>query len=242
MDHFYSHLTPKTAVRVHFGQFLQDIHRNSCRATPTLLAGQYENKRVLCLDEFQVRNIADAMTLKKVLLECKAQNTFIVTTSNTPPDQLYLNGIQRENFLPCIEYIKRHFQVVCLNAEVDLRLKNVEKAKENFARHALIGENSLDFLSFFQKPLWTMEYLKLVTSAEQKHTIHIANFIPFAHIHDKNIVERFITFIDCAYDAKHKVKIDSIYSFEECFPLPDKTSEISQEQKRCISRCIEMMQ
>ena len=74
--------------------------------------GQYASAlarkmRVLCLDEFQIVDVADAMIIKRLLENLWAEGVLVVTTSNRHPDELYKNGLNRAQFLPCIAEIKR---------------------------------------------------------------------------------------------------------------------------------------
>jgi len=78
--------------------------------------------RVLCLDEFLVNDIADAMILGELLNALFERGVVIVSTSNMPPDDLYRNGIQRARFLPAIAAIKAHCEVLSLNEQRDYRL------------------------------------------------------------------------------------------------------------------------
>ena len=82
------------------------------------LAGQ---ARVLCLDEFFVEDIGDAMILAKLLEALSEHGVTLVLTSNAAPDHLYKDGLQRQRFLPAIALLKRNTQVLALDGEVDYR-------------------------------------------------------------------------------------------------------------------------
>ncbi|KAK0562172.1 ATPase [Tilletia horrida] len=82
------------------------------------LAREYE---VLCFDEFQVTDIADAMIMRKLLKTMMHYGVVFVMTSNRHPDDLYKNGIQRSSFIPCIELLKTQLRVTDLNSGTDYR-------------------------------------------------------------------------------------------------------------------------
>jgi len=85
--------------------------------------------RVICLDEFIVTDIGDAMILSQLLKALFRQGVTLVTSSNTPPDQLYKDGIQRTSFLPAIELLKQHTQVMELSDGPDYRLRYLRQAQ-----------------------------------------------------------------------------------------------------------------
>ena len=84
--------------------------------------------KVLCLDEFFVSDIADAMLLAGLLERLFSLGVTLVTTSNIEPDGLYRDGLQRSKFLPAIEQIKQHTRVLELRGSTDFRLRILEQS------------------------------------------------------------------------------------------------------------------
>jgi len=136
MNLFYEELAIKEKYRVHFHHFMLDIHgkldslsRQGKKQTDPLqhiareLAAQY---RLLCIDEFIVTNITDAMILSELLQALLKLRVCLVATSNRVPDDLYLNGLQRERFLPAIDLIKQNTEVFHLDGGVDHRTALLE--------------------------------------------------------------------------------------------------------------------
>ncbi|RLV82647.1 Protein AFG1 [Meyerozyma sp. JA9] len=134
MDLFYSTIPPHLAKkRFHFHQFMQHLHKRSHElktkyhadldVIPILASEIAREATVLCFDEFQVTDVADAMLLRRLLsmLISPQYGVVLFATSNRAPDDLYLNGIQRVSFIPCIQQIKRQTVVIYLNSPTDYR-------------------------------------------------------------------------------------------------------------------------
>ncbi|AHE66095.1 putative ATPase [Legionella oakridgensis ATCC 33761 = DSM 21215] len=128
MDLFYQGVGIQQKSRFHFHHFMQQVdaqlrrlqgHKDPLRNIAANLA---KSTRLLCLDEFFVHDIADAMILAELLQALFNHGVILVATSNTEPDNLYLNGLQRARFLPAIELIKSHCQVLALMENRDYRL------------------------------------------------------------------------------------------------------------------------
>ncbi|KAG5926445.1 hypothetical protein E4U42_003291 [Claviceps africana] len=133
MDLFYDTLprSVQSKTRIHFHNFMQDVHKRLHKlkmehgtdvdAVPFVAADIAEHGNVLCFDEFQCTDVADAMILRR-LLEClMSHGVVLVTTSNRQPDDLYKNGIQRESFLPTIQLLKSRLHVINLDSPTDYR-------------------------------------------------------------------------------------------------------------------------
>ena len=136
MDLFFANLQVKAKRRVHFHAFMQDIHRRRQElrdgdVVARIAAELAQEARVLCLDEMQVSDIADAMILGRLFQALLANGTVIVTTSNLPPGELYKDGLNRDLFLPAIKLMESNFDVVALASPTDYRLGRV-KARESF--------------------------------------------------------------------------------------------------------------
>ena len=134
MDWFFETLPIPDKRRLHFHHFMLQVHDAMAALTsqpdPLEVVGAQwrEGVRVLCLDEFVVTDIADAMILHRLLGALLRRGLTLVTTSNTRPDQLYRNGLQRQRFLPAIELLKAHTQVFELDGGVDYRLRDLTEA------------------------------------------------------------------------------------------------------------------
>ena len=133
MDHFYEALPFAEKKRVHFHRFMQGIHAElktlpkSPDPLPIIAKRLADKIRLLCLDEFHVQDIGDAMLLAGFLKTLFENGATLVTTSNIPVDQLYKNGLQRERFLPAIELIKQHTDELHLDGDTDYRSQLLEK-------------------------------------------------------------------------------------------------------------------
>ncbi|MCA1769834.1 MAG: cell division protein ZapE [Halomonas sp.] len=135
MDAFYESLPFSDKMRTHFHRFMQRVHNELThykgeKNPLTLIAAKFAGEaRVICFDEFFVKDITDAMILANLLEALFEHGVVLVATSNIVPDELYQNGLQRARFLPAIELLKRHCEVVNVDAGIDYRLRALERAE-----------------------------------------------------------------------------------------------------------------
>ena len=135
MDLFYEALPFSRKRRTHFHRFMLDVHeRRRCypnvRDPLAKVAEEIaEQTRVLCFDEFFVSDIADAMILGRLIEALFQRGVTLITTSNIAPDGLYRDGLQRQNFLPAIEVLKRHVRVINVDHGIDYRLRQLTDAQ-----------------------------------------------------------------------------------------------------------------
>lgn len=133
MDLFYDNIdVPK--IREHYYHFMQDVHKKmrqfQGQEDPLkMVAKEYAKEcKLLCVDEFHVIDITDAMILYRLLDALLQEGIFFVTTSNRLPDDLYKNGLQREQFLPAIKIIKERLRNIPLDSDQDYRMRHLETA------------------------------------------------------------------------------------------------------------------
>lgn len=134
MDIFFESLPFPEKIRLHFHRFMRRVHqelrllkdqKDPLDAVANKLAAE---TRVLCFDEFFVSDIADAMILGNLMQKLFERGVTLVATSNIIPDRLYENGLQRERFLPAIDILKAHVEVLNVDGGTDYRLRTLEKA------------------------------------------------------------------------------------------------------------------
>jgi cell division protein ZapE len=134
MDWFFESLRFSRRERSHFYRFMRRVHAE-LRALPgrteplgTVAQRLARSARIICLDEFFVADIADAMLLAGLFENLFRRGVTLVATSNTAPQDLYKDGLQRERFLPAIDLLCRHLDVVHLGGGIDYRLRRLEQA------------------------------------------------------------------------------------------------------------------
>ncbi|WP_448582337.1 cell division protein ZapE [Thermaurantiacus sp.] len=133
MDLFFRHAEGVTKRRVHFHAFMLEVHARIARQRtadpgdpiPPVAAGLAADSRLLCLDEMQVTNVADAMILSRLFDGLFGAGMTIVTTSNRAPAELYKDGLNRELFLPFIALLETRLDVLRLDGPVDYRLERM---------------------------------------------------------------------------------------------------------------------
>ncbi|AVQ91879.1 AFG1 family ATPase [Citrobacter freundii] len=134
MDLFYHSLPGERKQRLHFHRFMLRVHEELTalqgQSDPLeIIADRFKAETdVLCFDEFFVSDITDAMLLGGLMKALFARGITLVATSNIPPDELYRNGLQRARFLPAIDAIKQHCDIMNVDAGVDYRLRTLTQA------------------------------------------------------------------------------------------------------------------
>ena len=142
MDSFYLCLPLVRKRRVHFHHFMRDVHReleelkgreDPLSALAERIAKRY---RLICFDEMHINDIADAMIVGRLLSRTLDLGVVVCMTSNYHPDELYKDGLKRENFLPAIALLKERLDVLHVEGGTDYRQRMLEGVK---TYHAPLG-------------------------------------------------------------------------------------------------------
>jgi cell division protein ZapE len=142
MDMFFAYVPAQRKRRVHFHDFMAEVHarvhawRQSAKAGDVkgtdpiepVAKAMAQEAWVLCFDEFAVNDIADAMILGRLFNALWAEGVVLITTSNVDPDLLYKDGLNRALFLPFIQELKGRVEVLRLDARTDYRLEKLAGA------------------------------------------------------------------------------------------------------------------
>ena len=184
MDLAFEQIEVQPKRRAHFHEFMLETHQRLREARQgeegdpiEPLAEQIaDGAKLLCFDEMQVTNPADAMILSRLFGKLLEAGVKVVTTSNRPPRDLYVGGLNRELFLPFIDLIERQMLVVEVNGAIDYRLDRLEGVE---VWHVPNGPEATAALSraFFQLTDYPIEDRAKVPSAEldvgSGRTLHV---------------------------------------------------------------------
>ncbi|HIJ21835.1 MAG: cell division protein ZapE [Gammaproteobacteria bacterium] len=130
MEQFFKQVLIKRKIRFHFHEFMEWVHgdmsHHQQQVDPLKRVAQdlAEKYQLICIDEFHITEIADAMLLSGILEELFNQKVMLVATANHAPDRLYEKGFHRELFLPAIELLKQNMIIAEVKSSVDYRMKN----------------------------------------------------------------------------------------------------------------------
>lgn len=133
MDLFHDCLRRTDKRRLHFHQFMAEVHERIAKARsmakgdpiPLVASAIADETSVLCFDELHVTDIADAMILGRLFDGLFARQVVVVATSNAHPSELYRNGLNRQLFLPFVDLIEDHMNVLELEAAKDFRMEKL---------------------------------------------------------------------------------------------------------------------
>ena len=177
MDSFYLCLPLVRKRRVHFHHFMRDVHREledlKGREDPLIALAERIAKRyrLICFDEMHINDIADAMIVGRLLSRTIDLGVVYCMTSNYHPDQLYKDGLKRENFLPAIALLKERLDVLQVDGGIDYRQRTLEGVK---TYHAPLGAETDRAL--------TETFGRIAEVEEEFHELDVeGRVIPYRH-------------------------------------------------------------
>jgi cell division protein ZapE len=268
MDAFYLRVPLVRKRRVHFHHFMREIHRELDAVKGTedpvaeVAARTARRHRLICFDEFHVSDIADAMILGRFLEQAMDRGVEFVMTSNYPPEGLYPNGLQRERFLPAIEFIKSRLDVVGVDNGTDYRRLKMERVEVYYIngnleplfnelkdveeeRHPLDVEGrQIPYRKRAGGVVWfefdvlcggARSYADYVDLTKRFHTV-ILSGVPRLSAKQSDAARRLTWLIDVLYDERVKLIVSAAAAPEELFT----EGESAAEFQRTVSRLHEM--
>jgi cell division protein ZapE len=149
MDSFFSVVPLVRKTRLHFHEFMRDVHRqldaskgvaNPLDEVARRIARKY---RLICFDEFHVSDIADAMILYNLLTSLLKHGVSFIMTSNYDPDTLYPDGLHRDRMLPTIALLKQKLDVINVDAGVDYRSRALEQVDSYYTPLGAAADKAL---------------------------------------------------------------------------------------------------
>ena len=145
----------KHSKKFHFNHFMINLHafinnhNNKKNALEIFIRNLSKNYKILFIDEMHIFNIVDALLIKKIFLLFKKYKIFILISSNFEPNELYKDGLQRNDFIPFIEFIEKNFKILNLKDIRDYRRQMLNQSKTYFTP---INKNSnYEFKKLFKK-------------------------------------------------------------------------------------------
>jgi cell division protein ZapE len=168
MDCFYSAVPIVRKTRLHFHEFMREVHRElrvlqgTVNPLDVLGANIAKRYKLICFDEFHVADITDAMILHRLLDALFKHGVGFVTTSNFKPDDLYPGGLHRDRILPAIDLLNQQLEVINVDHGVDYRRRTLESAD---LYHAPLGEAA--------EAAMTLTFERLAEASDQDPVLHI---------------------------------------------------------------------
>ena len=271
MDLFFASITSLPKQRIHFHAFMQDIHakRATLKSDDVIadIADDFASRtKLLCLDEMQINDIADAMIIGRLFEALDARGVCIVTTSNLPPDGLYKEGLNRQLFIPFIAWMNEHLEVIHMGDGVDYRLGRMSSRQtylvgNNISEMNAIWDELTDHSAGESKAIEVLGRTLVVPKSARgcarftfaelcEHPLGAPDYlalarnfrtifiddIPIIKASNRNEAKRFILMIDTFYDSKTKLVISAAAPPEKLYPAGQHAKEFG----RTVSRLKEM--
>jgi len=229
MDLFYEH-APVPAKRVHFHAFMQDIQARLHKARKDgvedaiapVISELASSVRLLCFDEMQITDIADAMIVGRLFEGLFAKGVTVVTTSNRIPDDLYKDGLNRQLFLPFIGLIKEQLEVYEIASPTDYRQGRLAGAPVYFSpagrRDVALPQfqNGIARAGFWDicgQLYGPADFLAIADAVK----VLILEDVPNLSRHNFNEAKRFVTLIDALYEARRRLIVTAAAEPEKLY-------------------------
>ena len=237
MDAFYAGLPYRRKRRIHFHNFMAEVHHEmkalAGEADPLIALADNiaKSTRVLCLDEFHVDDIADAMILGRLIAALFERGVVLMTTSNFPPDGLYAHGLQRQNFLPAIDLLKRELKVLHIESGSDYRLRAMTReplflaAKHAQGNDNRAAANEARMAALFDK-------IAGETRRDEKHVSVLGRLIPVKRIAHNVVWFDFMDLCGGAHSQPDYLEIAHRFPTVFLSHIPQLTTDLADVARR----------
>ncbi len=235
MEFFYDACPIAQKRRIHFHNFMLEVHefvhdwRKKHNSDP--LAAYAKHLRsttwLLCFDEFNVTDIADAMILTRLFNHLFAQGLIFVATSNYHPDELYEGGLQRVLFLPFIQHLKQSAQILELVAKEDYRLAHFKTFSQTF--YIGLGDEADKFLH--------QSFASLTNDADSEEVVvHVqGREVIFKTAHGDILYTSFKELCDRTLGAADYIEIAQIFTTILIADIPQLSIECRDQARRFVT-------
>ncbi len=145
----------KVGKKIHFNHLMSRIHdtinsnENKSKKIELFIKEYCKNIKILFIDELHIFNIVDALLIKKIFHTLEENNIFVMTSSNFQPHDLYVNGLQRADFLPFISHLEENYDVINVASETDYRRITLNQSKTYFT--PINQDTEEEFKSLFSR-------------------------------------------------------------------------------------------
>ena len=219
IQNFFDYLPLENKLFIHFHHFMNQVHEELAaikhRKNPlNQLAKSWATKTtVICIDEFIVTNIVDAMLLYRFLDALLANGVFLIMTSNRHPQQLYENGLQRELFIPAIDLIVQKLQISHLDRQLHYR-KNKQRLSDVYFSPEI---SHAEFKTYFNchATCSAETNVQLSINARDFHAILLADNIVWFEFSELCEAPRAVADFECLSRQFNIVMISSVPIMDE---------------------------
>jgi cell division protein ZapE len=150
MDCFFNAVPLKRKTRLHFHEFMREVHREladlqgTANPLDVLAKRMAERYKLICFDEFHISDVTDAMILHRLLTALFENGVGFVTTSNFKPNDLYPGGLHRDRILPAIKLLNEHLQVLSVDNGTDYRRRTLEAMQTYMTPLGEVADQAMD--------------------------------------------------------------------------------------------------